>query len=449
MKWEKTAASILRWPRLAVSAALTVSLAINSTASAEDWPSWQGPNRDNKSAETGLLDSWPEGGPPLAWQVNSVGLGYSSPSVVGDSIYILGSRDGKSELLCLSVSDGAERWAVELNDKPFDFKGNAWGIGPRAAATVADGRVFALAGDGKLVACSVKGDVLWRVDMQANLGGAVNPIGGGPKNIGWGYCWSPLVDGNKLICVPGGDDGLLAALDCSTGNVLWRSSELKGMATYSSPIVATIGGVKQYIVMTQSGVAGVDASDGGLLWEHVRSRAYSDVVIPTPVQHEQFVYVSVGYGGAGCDLLEISQSGDAFEAKSLYSSRNSKNMKNNLGGFVLEDGHIYGCSDRRGWVCQNLESGKLNWYKRGASGFGDGSLIQADGHLYLFDERDSEVALVKATPEDWNVKGRFKLPAASPQRAPSGRAWTHPVIAGGKLYLRDQELLYSYDISKP
>jgi outer membrane protein assembly factor BamB len=408
---------------------------------AEDWPSWQGINRDSKSPETGLLTEWPEGGPQLAWKSKTVGLGYSSPAIVGETLYITGSRDGKSELIALSAKDGTETWSLTLNEKPFDFDGNAWGIGPRAAPTVANDCVYALSGDGVLVCTSLTGEEKWRTEMVQDLNGSVDPIGGGPKVYGWGYCWSPLADEGKLICVPGGEDGMIAALDPASGKVLWRCSELTGMATYASPIVATIHGVRQYIVMTQSGMASVAAEDGALLWNYVLTNPFSDVVISTPVYQENKVYYSVGYGSGGCDVLEVSPD---WKVESTYERRAARNMKNKQGGFVLLEGYVYGCSDRRGWICQDLNSGDLEWYKRGE--IGDGSLAYADGHLYLFDERKGEVGLVEASNEAWILKSRFTLPALSEKKAPSGRIWTHPAIADGKLYLRDQELLYCYDI---
>ncbi|MEL7265049.1 MAG: PQQ-binding-like beta-propeller repeat protein, partial [Planctomycetota bacterium] len=252
-----------------------------------------------------------------------------------------------------------------------------------------------------------------------------------------------LVDENKVICVPGGDAGLVAALDRSTGKVLWRSAELKADATYSSPIKATVDGVDQYIVMTQDGMAGVSTADGSLLWNFQRDRPYSDVVIPTPVYHDGHVYTSVG--SVGCDLVKLRKKDDqTFDASLVYTSRN---MKNDLGGFVLHEGHIFGGSDRRGWVCQDIENGKLDWYsKRVRGSTGLGSIAYADGHLYLYAEREADVALIPASTEAYEEKGRFTLPEKSEMRAASGKNWTHPAIANGKLYLRDQELLFCYEL---
>ncbi|MEM7397219.1 MAG: PQQ-binding-like beta-propeller repeat protein, partial [Verrucomicrobiota bacterium] len=184
------------------------------------------------------------------------GIGYSSPAVVNDRIYLTGGRDGKTELFCLSTQDGRELWSLPLTDKVFDFEGNSWGAGPRATVTVDGDRVYALAGDGEFVCATTDGDAQWQLNMIDDLGGSIQCVDAGePETIGWGYCWGPLIDGANVICVPGSatGEGLMVALDKATGDVVWRSDELDEEATYSSPIIATIDGVRQYIVMTQSG----------------------------------------------------------------------------------------------------------------------------------------------------------------------------------------------------
>ena len=415
-----------------------------SVTHAEDWPQAQGSNRDNKSAETGLLDRWPDGGPELLWTFRNSGVGYSGPAVVGDCVYIMGGRNGLTELLAINATSGKLRWSKTVSNKIFDFEGNSWGAGPRATPTVTDEMVYALAGDGELVAFDTEGEFCWQVNMVSNLGGSVSIVDAGePETYGWGYCWSPLVDNNKVICVPGGDQGMVAALDRKTGKVIWRSESLTGGATYSSPIKATVNGIEQYIVMTQSGIAGIAAIDGELLWNYKRDRPYPDVVIPTPVYYNQQVYASVG--SAGCDLIRLTKQNEgSFDATHVYFSRN---MKNELGGFVLLNGHVYGSSARRGWVCQAFGSGDLEWYsKRVSDSLGEGSIAYADGSLYLYAEREADVAIIEAVPEGYRENGRFTLPEESQMRAPSGKNWTHPAIAGGKLYLRDQELLFCYDI---
>ena len=420
------------------------SFALQPSLQAENWPQIQGVLRDNTSSETGLLEEWPDEGPKLVWTFKSAGLGYASPAVVDGRIYLTGGRDGKAELFCLNADDGKELWKLPLNEKIFDFKGNAWGAGPRAAVTVDGGSVFALTGAGQLVCASTAGERKWQLDMVGDLGGSVENVDAGePKVYGWGYCWGPLVDGGHLICTPGSADGagLVVALDKTSGKVVWRCKDLDEEATYASPIISTIEGVKQYVVMTQSGIAGVAAEDGKLLWYYKRSRPYSDVVIPTPVVHENHVYASTG---DGCDMISVSKSDDGtFAAKKVYSSRN---MKNSIGGFVLHDGHVFGTSERRGWVCQDFLTGKIAWYQRANKSVGDGSLILADGHLYLYGEKTAEVSLVEASTEKWSQKGRFALPESSKNTPASGKNWSRPVIADGMLYIRDQELLFCYQV---
>ena len=432
----------LRIQMVGLACLLNTSFALGHLK-ADDWPQFQGPNGDSKSAETGLLASWPDGGPELAWTFKAAGIGYSSPAIVGDNAFITGGRNGQAELICIDVKAGKESWSLPMNDKSFDFDGNSWGAGPRAAPTVDGDMVYAVSGDGKLLAASTAGELKWQLDMVTKLGGAINPIGGGPKTFGWGYCWGPIVDGDLLVCTPGSktDGGLVVALNKTTGDVVWRSTELSEQATYASPIVAEFGGVKQYVVMTQSGVAAVSPEDGKLLWYYKRSRPYSDVVIPTPVCHENYVYASTG---DGCDMFQVVKQADGtFVAEGVYTSRN---MKNSIGGFLYHDGHIFGTSERRGWVCQDFMTGKIAWYERANKGVGDGSLILADGKLYLYGEKTGQVSLIEASTEEWVEKGNFTIPETSELTAPSGKNWTRPVIADGMLYIRDQDLLFCYRI---
>ncbi|MCP4191153.1 MAG: PQQ-binding-like beta-propeller repeat protein [Planctomycetaceae bacterium] len=444
----ETSSIDVRWRYLHFNARIVAFLVFTfwgqQRLQADDWPQFQGVMRDNKSSEAGLLTSWPEAGPKLAWSFDNAGIGYSSPAVVDDRIYLTGGRNGQAELFCLDANDGKELWSLGLNEKSFDFEGNAWGAGPRAGVTVDGERVYALAGDGQLVCASTDGVLKWQLNMVRDLGGSVKSVDAGePKTLGWGFCWGPLVDGDHLICTPGSTDGsgLVVALDKANGKEVWRSQELNEESTYASPIIAILNGVRQYVVMTQFGIASVAPENGKLLWYYERSRPYSDVVIPTPVCHEDYVYASTG---DGCDMIKISKAEDGkYTAEKVYSNRN---MKNSIGGFVLHDNHIFGTSERRGWVCQDFMTGKIAWYQRANKSVGDGSLILADGQLYLYGEKTSEVSLIEASTEKWLQKGRFALPKSSQNIPASGKNWTRPVIADGKLYLRDQELLFCYQI---
>jgi outer membrane protein assembly factor BamB len=430
------AARILGW--LGVLGVLAVF------AQAADWPQWRGPNRDAISSETGLLQTWPAQGPPLLWTYNDAGQGFSSPSILGERLFIMGARGDGEYVLALDVKSGKELWHTKIGPT-FTWEGNSWNAGPSASPTVDGDLVFGLGGQGVLVCVeAANGKERWRKDLPKELGAEVNPVGGGPEKLGWGYAWSPLVDGPNLICVPGGPQGTVAALDKTNGKVLWRSKELTEQATYASPIATEAGGVRQYVILTQNGPAGVAAKDGKLLWFTKREEPYPDIVAPTPIVKGNNVYVSVGYGG-GCELLKLTPDGDKLKAEQVYSQ---KAIATCLGGVVLVGEHVYGFNEkppRGGWQCQNFQTGEIAWTSDGRRGFPSGSVIYADGRLYCLSE-NSLVALLEASPRGYKEAGRFKLPQESKLRKPSGKTWTHPVLANGRLYLRDQELLFCFDV---
>jgi hypothetical protein len=430
---------------------LLLAILLALPAVAADWPQWRGPNRDGVSKETGLLKSWPKDGPKLAWTYKNAGEGYSCPAIVGDRLYTMGARDGNEYLLCLDIKDPkaiSERWAVKIAPA-LNWRGNSWGEGPRATPTVDGGFVYVLSGRGELVCVSSEGKEIWRKGMIPDLGGEVDPRpGGGDAELGWGYTWSPLVDGNQLICIPGGARGTVAALDKQTGGVLWRSKELTEKAQYASPIIAEVGGIRHYVVQTYAGPCGV-SRDGALLWHY--KKEYRDVVIPTPLFHDDCLYVVNGWDSAGCDLIKLAANGNKISAKKVYAN---KDMTNRTGGVVLVGGHVYGHSNPGGWTCQDFFKGNVLWSERGA--LGEGSIVAADGCLYCFSDEykpqsdEGTVVLLEASPKDWTEKGRFALPEKSALlKKPShknSKRWTPPVIANGKLYLRDQELIFCYEI---
>jgi outer membrane protein assembly factor BamB len=429
------------------------------TIRADDWPQFRGPNRDGISKEKGL--KWPAAGPNLVWTYKDAGAGYSSPAIVGDTLYLTGERGGDEYLFALDLTkldpvkkQPTEKWGKKIGPK-FMWK-NGWITGPSSSPTVADGLVYALGTNGDLVCFDLNGVGKWSTNLPKNLSGEINPIGGGygskegELKLGWGYAASPLVDGNKLICVPGGNKGLLAALDAKTGNVIWQSGGLKEQATYSSPVLATIEGAKQYIIMTQDGVAGVDPS-GVLLWRYKRAEPYEDIVAATPLVKDNFVFISAAGGTGGCDLIEIKKAAAGFTAEKVYSK---KDLANFHGGMVLVDDHVYGSSGdfgRTKWVCVDFKTGDVAWAIENRK-LGKGSVMAADGNLYCLGEKGAgdATSLVVRTPaspkEKLSSKESFSLPESSPIRPKQGGAWTHPVIANGKLYLRDQELVFCYEL---
>jgi outer membrane protein assembly factor BamB len=419
-------------------------LLFGSLASAADWPQWRGPARDGVSKETGLLKSWPEKGPTLAWTYKDAGLGFSSVAIVDGKVYTLGTRGNDDIVLVLDATKGTELWTAKLGSLS-KFEDNHWGDGPRSTPTIDGNYLYALSGLGDLVCLDIaaQGKEVWRINLDKDLGGEMMSE--------WMYSESPLIDGDRLICTPGGSQGTVAALDKKTGKVIWRSTELTNKAPYTSAVVAEPNGVRQYIQTsyiddTKGGViSGIAAKDGKVLWTELLAKKQSYSVASTPVVHESLVYVSEG-NGYGCHLFDLS----GPKPKDRYSKSSQKVMKNNLGGVVIIGDYVYGHSEPGAWVCQELKTGASVWDERNVLPGTSGSITAADGMLYLYTDT-GEVGLAAADPKDFNVVGKFKLPEHS--KYPSSRAsskdsktWAHPVVANGHLYVRDAELIFCYDI---
>jgi outer membrane protein assembly factor BamB len=299
--------------------------------------------------------------------------------------------------------------------------------GPRGTPTVSGDCVYVLGQFGDLVCLQVgTGKEIWRKNFERDYGGRCG---------GWNYTESPLVDGDQVVCTPGSAQGSMVALNKKTGQLVWQSKDLTDPAEYSSPLVEQIGGVRQYIQFTGVNVVGVEAATGKLLWRAPRHG--ETATVPTPIFHDNQVYVTSGYG-IGCNLFQITKTGSEFQAKQSYAN---KVMVNHHGGVVRVGEYLYGYSDGKGWVCQEFQTGKLVWTDKGV---GKGSLTCADGHLYMrSEEGKGSIALVEATPNGYKEKGRFDQPDRS-----SENSWPHPVISGGKLYLRDQDALFCYDVKQ-
>lgn len=394
---------------------------------AADWPQWRGPDRTNISKETGLLKAWPKDGPKLLWTFENAGAGFSGPAVVGSKLYTLGARDNKELLIAVDTKSGKELWTAEVGPQ-FN---NGWGDGPRSSPTVDGSSIYVLGGQGNLVCIDTNGKKVWSKSMQKDFGGQVMS--------GWGYCESPLVDGDRLICTPGGKNGTLAALDKKTGNPIWRSVGLNDATAYSSIIIAEMAGTRMYIQMTGAGVVGVAAKDGKPLWSSPEGKN-GTAIIPTPIFHDNHVYVSSGYG-CGCALVKLTADGGNFKAEKVYAN---KTMTNHHGGVLKVGDHVYGFSDGKGWICQDFKTGTAAWEEK--KGLGKGSVTCVDGMLYCYGERDGRCVLIEATPTGWKAAGEFKLPRETKLNRKKGQIWTHPVVADGKLYLRDQDLVFCFDV---
>ncbi|MFP6611243.1 MAG: PQQ-binding-like beta-propeller repeat protein [Pirellulales bacterium] len=412
-------------PALFVCCVITSSTLIAAEAS---WPGWRGPNRDAKSAEMGLLSEWTEEGPALLWKTEGLGRGYASVAIVGNRIYTMGARKGGCYLIALDLKDQSEIWATKVG-----------GGNPNCTPTVDGDLIFALSRNGELLCAKTEdGSIVWEKNYAKDFGGKMMS--------GWGYSESPLIDGDRLICTPGAEDAMLTALDKKTGDVIWNSampddpgSRGRDGAAYASPIISNGAGVKQYIQLVGRGVIGVRAEDGKTLWNYNRV-ANGTANIPTPIAKGDHIFCSTGYG-TGAALLKLVKSGDGVESEEVYFVPGSK-IQNHHGGMILLGNHIYmGNKHNNGFpLCIEMLSGEVAWEPGRGPGGGSAAIVYADGHLY-FRYEDGTMALIEASPEEYRLKGHFKLAEVR------GKSWPHPVIVGGKLYLRDQDVLMCYDVS--
>jgi outer membrane protein assembly factor BamB len=415
---------------LLVLGSLCAVAALHAETPSFDWPQFRGPNRDNISKETGLLKQWPEGGPKKIWSYTQAGHGFSSFAIVGNKLFTMGTRDTSETLICLDADKGTELWTATLGDIG-NLKAAQGGQGPRGTPTVDGDRVYALDLNGTLIAAQAKdGKVLWKTTM-ADLGGKI-PV--------WGFSESVLVDGPQVVCTPGGPKGTVAALDKMTGKVLWQSTQWTDDAVYSSIVPAQINGQKQYIQRSMTNIAGIAAKDGALLWKVPYPGKTAP--IPTPIVQGNQIYISSGYGVGSLSFTVDPEN----KITMLYdeTSGTNKVMKNHHGGVILVGDKLYGYSDGVGWTCQDFKTGALVWSEKKA--FQKGAIAYADGHFYCLEEGTGNVALIDASPSGWKEEGQFKLDPQTSIRTQPEKIWTHPVIANGRLYLRDQDLIYCYAI---
>jgi len=397
-----------------------------------DWPQWRGPRRDGISQEIGLLKEWPKDGPKLLWQLNDIGEGYATPAVVGSRLYLLSNRGMDNEFVqALSVQDGKPVWTTRLGGV-----GNANQQPPypmaRSTPTTDGDMLYAQSSDGDLACLETKtGKVVWQKSLR-------NDFGGRPGT--WAYAESPLIDGDVLVATPGGSEATLVALDKKTGSVIWKSAVPGGdRAAYASAIVVEAAGRKQYVQFLDKGVVGVDAKTGAFLWRYDKTSG-GPANIPTPVARGSYVYSSNArrFGGG---LVQLIPAGAGVAAEQVYLERDAPNS---LGGQVLIGDYLYG-TNPKGLVAAEYATGKIRWQ---AEGMGPGAVLFAEGRLYVHGE-NGNVALVEATPDEYREKGRF-----TPQDQPKHRdqresAWAYPVVANGRLYIRDLGTLWCYDVKEP
>lgn len=403
------------------------ALAITALPAAEpDWPMFRGPDRTGVSKEAGLLKSWPEGGPPLAWKAEGLGVGFSSVSVAGDRAFTMGDVNRDCFLFGIDRAKGVVEWQLKVGEAGGNYQG------PRCTPSADGELVFALGQFGDLVCAKAKGgEEVWRKSLPEDFGG---------HSGGWNYTESPLLDGDHLVVTPGGSQATMVALEKKTGNVVWKGLIEKGdTAGYASPVVANFGGTKQYVTLMANGLVSFAAKDGKMLWRYGTGRERfggNTANIPTPIIQGDYVFAAAGYG-RGAALLKVTNSGKGFAVEEVYWK---EKLTNKHGGVILVGDRLFGDRDDSGhpW-CADFTTGKVIW-SRGDDGEGSGSasLTYADGRLYVR-YSDGWVVLADAAADQYKEVSAFKVPN-------KGNTWAHPVVAGGKLYVRERETLYCYDV---
>jgi outer membrane protein assembly factor BamB len=377
------------------------------------WPQWRGSNRDGISKETGLLKQWPAEGPPLVWKASGAGRGYSSFSVANGRLYTMGLRGDREFVIAFDIANGKEAWATAHGSA---FR-NDRGDGPRGTPTIDGDRLYALGGNGDLSCLDARtGRVVWYKNVLKEFGAS---------NLTWGISESPLVIGNKVLVNAGGQNASIVALNKDNGAVIWKSQS--DQAGYSSAIPLQVNGGTQVVFFTADRALGLDVNDGRLLWEYGKP-ANNVANVATPIARGNRVFISSDYGTGG-GVVEIKADGRAQE---IYFT---KDMRNHHSSSVLVGDYLYGFSSSV-LTAMKFDSGEIAWRDRSV---GKGSLVYADGHLYCFSE-NGVVGLVEATPTGYREKGRFRI---SQDSLPT---WTHPVVVGGRLYLRDQDTIYAFDV---
>ena len=394
---------------------------------AEDWPQWRGPTRDGKSSETGLLKEWPEGGPKLLWQVKDLGGGYSTPSVVKERLFIVNNEGLENEFLkCLSTADGKQQWSTRIGKVGEPNQKPAY-PGARSTPTVDGDLVYVLGSDGDLVCLeAANGKVKWKKNVRTEFGG---------KYGKWAYAESPLIDGDAVVCTPGGETATMLALNKKSGEVIWKAAVPGGDAAgYASIVIGQMGGTKQYVQFVEKGLIGVEAKTGKFLWRFDRVAQNSPANIPTPVVFEDYVFAGSGRAGGG--LINVTAKDGSFAVETVYFETK---MPTAIGGTVKVGKELYGTGSRS-MLCLDFLTGQIHWEE---PAIGAASSLFADGRLYLHGE-NGQVALVEASAAGYREKGKF-TPPEMPERGNS-KSWAYPVVANGRLYIHDLGTVWCYDI---
>lgn len=403
------------------SLALVLSLGIAASGTAADWPVFHGPDASNKSPDSGLLKQWPEGGPTMIWQTEGLGEGYSSVTVANGMVYTAGNKDDKTIVTALTM-DGKVAWQA-ANGEPWtkDFPGT------RSTPTIDGDRLYHESPIGNVICMNAKtGEEIWSLNILDEFEG---------ENIKWALSESLIIDGDHVICCPFGQKASIVALDKMTGKVAWAAESTGDKAGYGTPVLVEYSGLRMLLTMNQKAVVGVDADSGALLFRHPHETKY-DVNVLIPIFHDGQVFVSSGYG-SGSQMIKLTVDGKKVSAEQVWEN---KKLDNHHGGVILLDGYLYGTNARGQWMCLDWKTGEEKWAEKG---IGKGSLTFADGLLYGFNEKENTrtVGLIKPSPDAYELISEFQIPEGG-----KGNSWAHPVVIGGRLYLRHGDFLYVYDV---
>jgi len=418
----------MRTMRSILATLVVASVCVSLACADGDWPRFRGPNGDGKSPDTGLLKQWPAGGPKKLWTAKGCGRGYSSVTLANGLIYTCGGIEGKSCVVAFDLQ-GQRKWQTPIGsvrDPRYTSKRYDRFQGTRSVPTVDGDALYVSTPVGDVACLDAKsGSIRWSLNMIDKFKG---------RNTHWAFAESLLVDGDNVICRPGGQGAGAAALNKRTGETVWVCRELSDKPGYDSPFVVEIGGLRQMLTMTHNAAVGIDADTGRLLWRYGHPTKY-ECNIPTPIYHDGHVLISSGYN-QGSVLLKLVVNGKSASVEKVWANRA---LDNHHGGVVLVDGYLYGSSSRGKWVCLDWQTGEVKWSHRG---IGKGSVVYADGMLYCLAENRGTVALVEATPEGYRPHGRFATPGGGKQ------VWAHPVVCGGRLYIRYLDQLHAYQIGQ-
>ena len=382
---------------------------------ADDWPQFRGPDRNGKSAETGLLKKWPQGGPKELWHCEGLGKGYSSAAISKGLIYTTGLLDKEGVLFAFDLN-GNLQWKVNYGTEWYRSH-----AGTHTTPTIDGERLYLISGYGRIACYNAKnGERIWYVDTLEKFRG---------RNISWGIAESLLIDGSKIICTPGGKDATVVALDKMTGKTIWTSRGLSEKSAYCSPVLIEKGSNRLLITMVQRSIVCMDIDSGRSYWR-IPNKVSHDISAVSPLYIDGLLYVTHGYRQGG-KMFELSPDGTGYTKKWV-----EKTLDVHHGGVLLVDGNIHGASTRGRWICLEPATGKVLYQDRLV---GKGSAIYADGMLYCYGE-SGKLGLVKATPTGYEMVSSFKITRGSREH------WGHPSISDGRLYIRHGDVLMAFDI---